>query len=67
MILAHHFYPEYGSPKKPLFIEAELLHHIDVIDANVYDFSKAVSETKTGDFSDPIWSLDKRRIYNHGL
>ncbi len=67
MILAHHYYPEYGSPKKPLFIEAELLHHIDVIDAAVYDFNKAASETKVGEFSEPIWSLDKRRIYNHGL
>ncbi len=67
MILAHHYYPEYGSPKKPLFIEAELLHHIDVIDATVYDFNKATGETKVGDFSEPIWSLDKRRIYNHGL
>ncbi len=67
MILSHHYYPEYGSPKKPLFIEAELLHHIDVIDAAVYDFSKAVGETKVGDFSDPVWSLEKRRIYNHGL
>ncbi len=67
MILSHHYYPEYGSPKKPLFIEAELLHHIDVIDAAVYDFTKAAQETKVGEFSDPVWSLDRRRVYNHGL
>ncbi len=67
MILAHHYFPEYGSPKKPLFIEAELLHHIDVIDAAVYDFDKAVGETKVGEFSEPVWSLDRRRVYNHGL
>lgn len=67
MLLSHHYEPEFGSPKKPMFLEAEMLHHIDMIDARVYDISKAITETKVGEFSDPIWSMEKRRMYNHGL
>ena len=33
MILSHHYEPEFGSPKKPLFPEAEALHYLDVLDA----------------------------------
>ncbi len=67
MILTHHYEAEYGSPKKPMFIEAELLHHIDMIDARVYDFEKAVLANEVGDFSEPIFSLDRRRIYKPNL
>lgn len=63
MILSHHYEPEFGSPKKPLFIEAELLHHIDMIDARVYDFEKATYGIEPESFSEPVWSLDKRRLY----
>ena len=67
MLLTHHYEPEFGSPKKPMFLEAELLHYIDMIDARVYDIAKAMGETKAGEFSEAIWSMDKRRMYNHGL
>ncbi len=67
MILTHHYEAEYGSPKKPMFIEAELLHYIDMVDARVYDFEKASLGSEVGDFSEPIFSLDRRRIYKHGL
>lgn len=63
MILSHHYEPEFGSPKKPMFIEAELLHHIDMIDARVYDFEKAVATVEPESFSDPVFVLDRRRIY----
>lgn len=63
MILSHHYYPEYGSPKKPMFLEAELLHHIDMIDARVYDFNKVESTIEEGEFSEPIFTLDRRRVY----
>lgn len=65
MILSHHYEPEYGSPKKPMFPEAELLHHLDMIDARMYDMKKALDDTKEG-FSDPIFSLEKRRIFKTG-
>ena len=31
MILSHHYEPEFGSPKKPLFPEAEVLHYLVVL------------------------------------
>lgn len=67
MILSHHYEPEYGSPVKPMFLEAELLHHIDMIDARVYDFTHAVRDVEPGSFSEMIFSLDRRRIYNPKL
>lgn len=66
MILSHHYEPEYGSPIKPMIPEAELLHYLDVLDARMYDMRKAVNETEPGQFSERLWSLDNRRIYNHG-
>lgn len=64
MIVSHHYEAEYGSPKKPAFLEAELLHHIDMIDARIYDYQNATRNVEPGCFSDPVWSLDKRCIYN---
>ncbi|MBP9920473.1 3'-5' exoribonuclease YhaM family protein [Proteiniclasticum ruminis] len=63
MILSHHYEPEYGSPVKPMFLEAELLHHIDMIDARVFDFTLAVRDLEPGAISESIFSLDRRRIY----
>lgn len=63
MILSHHYLPEYGSPKKPLFPEAELLHHIDNIDAKLFDMEEALATVKPGEFSDRVYSLDNRRLY----
>lgn len=63
MILSHHYHPEYGSPKKPMFPEAELLHYIDTIDAKMYDMEKALSDVEQEEFTAPVWTLDKRRLY----
>ncbi len=62
MILSHHNLPEYGSPKPPMFLEAELLHYIDLIDARVYDFEQHYKSVMPGEVTERIWSLD-RRIY----
>ncbi|MFD3156292.1 3'-5' exoribonuclease YhaM family protein [Haloimpatiens sp. FM7330] len=63
MILAHHYEPEYGSPKKPMIPEAEMLHRLDDLDAKMYDMRKAVQDIEPGQMSDRIWSLDKRTVY----
>ena len=64
MVLSHHYEPEFGSPKKPLFPEAEVLHYLDILDARMYDMEEAVAHTEPGGFCDRIWTLDNRRIYN---
>ena len=63
MILAHHYEPDFGSPKKPLFPEAEVLHYLDILDARMFDMEDALVSTEPGTFSERIWALDNRRIY----
>ncbi len=67
MVVSHHNEADFGSPKKPLFLEAELLHHLDMIDARVYDYQNAVENIEAGQFSEPVFSLDRRRIYKVNL
>lgn len=63
MILSHHYEPEFGSPKRPLFPEAEILHYLDIIDARMFDMEDALSATEPGGFSDRIFTLDNRQLY----
>ncbi|HKM28812.1 MAG TPA: OB-fold nucleic acid binding domain-containing protein [Anaerovoracaceae bacterium] len=63
MILSHHYEPEFGSPKRPLFPEAELLHYLDILDARMFDMEDALKATEPGDFSEKVWTLDNRRLY----
>jgi len=63
MILSHHYEADFGSPKKPVFIEAEILHYIDMIDARVFDFEKATKDISKGSFSEPVFSIDRRKLY----
>jgi 3'-5' exoribonuclease len=67
MILSHHYHPEYGSPKKPMIPEGELLHYIDMIDARMYDMGKVLDQTEEGAFSDPVFVLDRRRLFRSKL
>lgn len=67
MVLTHHYEPEFGSPKKPLFPEAEILHYLDVIDSRMYDMEEALSKTEKGEFSERVWTLENRRLYNRNL
>lgn len=63
MVLTHHYEPEYGSPKKPMIPEAEMLHYLDMIDARMYDMCRVYDSMEEGDFSDPVFVLDRRRLY----
>ncbi len=63
MILAHHYEPEFGSPKKPLFPEAEVLHYLDILDARMFDMQTALEATEAGSFSERVWTLDNRKLY----
>lgn len=63
MVLSHHYEPEFGSPKKPMTPEAEILHFLDVIDARMFDFEHALQGMEPGSFTDKIWLLDNRNLY----
>ena len=67
MILSHHYEAEYGSPKKPMFPEAELLHHIDIIDARMNTMEKVQNSLEPGAFSEKIWGLDGIQLYRSKL
>ena len=62
MMLSHHGEEEYGSPRKPMFPEAELLHWIDLLDARMFQMHATTEKLNPGVFSDKVWSLD-RRLY----
>ncbi len=63
MVLSHHYEPEFGSPKKPMTPEAEILHFLDIIDARMFDFEHALEGVESGKFTDKIWLLDNRNLY----
>ncbi|MDO5323556.1 MAG: HD domain-containing protein [Clostridia bacterium] len=62
MILSHHDLPEYGSPKPPMFPEAEVLHVLDLLDARMFEMTRALKNAQPGGFTERIWSLE-RRLY----
>ncbi len=66
MILSHHYEPEFGSPKKPLFPEAEVLHYLDIMDARMFDMFEALGGAKPGEFSERVWTLENRCLYKPG-
>jgi 3'-5' exoribonuclease len=63
MLLAHHYEPEFGSPKRPMIPEGEILHYLDMIDARMYDMQKALEAVSPGEFSDKVWLLNNRQMY----
>lgn len=66
-VLAHHGLMEYGSPVRPLIKEANILHQLDELDANMQSFDNALAETEPGEFSQRQWALDNRNVYKPDL
>ena len=65
MIISHHGEAEYGSPRKPMFPEAEVLHWIDLLDARMNEMQGVMERLPAGAFSEKIWSLDRRMYHPH--
>ena len=63
MIISHHGVAEYGSPRQPMFPEAEVLHWLDLLDARMNEMQGIMDRTPAGAFSEQIRSLD-RRLYH---
>ncbi len=66
MLISHHGTPEFGAAKLPMFIEAELLSELDLMDARLYEMRQAVEAVETGAFTPRQWALENRNLYNHG-
>lgn len=65
MVISHHGVPEFGSPRAPMFPEAEMLHMIDDMDAKMNEMETVQKRTPSGAFSEKIWSLDRRLYHPH--
>jgi 3'-5' exoribonuclease len=65
MLLSHHYEPEFGSPKRPMIPEGEILHYLDIIDARMYDMQKELEAVEEGQFSDRVWVLHNRQLYKY--
>lgn len=63
MVLSHHGKEEWGSPKRPMLPEAEMLHYIDNIDARMNMLNRAMKKTEPGTFSERIFPLENRSFY----
>lgn len=63
MVLAHHGKQEWGSPVSPHLLEAEILHHLDNLDASIQMMTTALDHTEPGEFSARIFGMDNRAFY----
>lgn len=66
ILLSHHGLPEFGSPKFPMFPEAEIVSTIDMLDARMFEMYDALSGVEVGKFTERQWSMDNRQLYRHG-
>lgn len=67
LVLSHHGKEEWGSPKKPMIQEAEILHYIDNIDAKMNMLTRALEKTKPGEFTERLFPLDNRSFYKPNM
>jgi len=63
MLISHHGEPEFGAAMRPLFLEAEILAELDLLDARVNEVETALQGVKPGAFTNKIWALDNRKFY----
>ena len=66
ILLSHHGQPDYGSPRFPMFPEAEIVSEIDMLDARMFEMYDALGSVKVGEFTERQWSMDNRQLYRHG-
>ena len=65
MIISHHGEPDFGAAVRPMFLEAELLSELDLMDSRVYEIKEALLSANEEDFTARLWSLDNRKLFNH--
>lgn len=65
MLLSHHGQPDFGSPRYPMFPEAEVLSELDLLDSRMYEMFSALAGVNRGCFTERQWALDSRQLYQH--
>lgn len=67
VILSHHGQLEYGSPVRPRIMEAEIIHMIDNIDANMMMMTTALNRVNEGEMTNCIFAMDNRSFYKPNI
>ncbi len=67
IILSHHYYGNYGSPKKPNIAEALIIHFIDNVDSKTCVLGEELNTVEIGDLTSPIAVLEREKYYKHKL
>lgn len=67
MVLSHHGKLEWGSPVKPSTIEAQILHSLDMLDANMDKLRTEIVSVNDNEVTDKIFGLDGARLYRHTI
>lgn len=67
ILLSHHYYGNYGSPKKPNIAEALMIHFIDNIDAKACVLGEELELVSKGELTKSIPVIDRERYYKHHL
>jgi len=68
LILGHHGIPEWGSPVKPITVEAVLLHHCDNIAAKIDPMLEALDAIGDGEtWSERVKVLGNKNAYLGGM
>lgn len=67
VVLSHHGLLEYGSPVRPRIMEAEIIHIIDNIDAEMMMMTTALSRIGEGEMTSRLFALDNRSFYKPRL
>ncbi len=72
LILSHHGTLEFGSPVRPMTLEAEIIHWADQSSAKTNTIVESYGDPEVfsggGEFSERLWMLDNRRLWQrpHG-
>lgn len=67
LVLSHHGLLEYGSPVRPQIMEAEILHLIDNIDAEMMMMITALDKIAPGEVTNRLFAMDNRSFYKPKL
>lgn len=66
MLLSHHGEPDFGAAVRPMFIEAEILSELDMLDARIFEMKDEIlKKTDSIGFTDRLWSMDNRKLFDH--
>lgn len=64
MLLSHHGEPDWGAAVAPYFLEAEILYHLDVLDARIEAAREALEGTEAGTMTDYVKAFG-HALYQH--